>query len=103
EVALRRESSLEERERAVRLMEITHALQSTFSVEAITSTLVQKVRALLDAALVVLYSPGAEGLETRAVATLDAPDALGAAQAETLVNAEGAKLLSTLASELPAA
>jgi len=103
EVARRRESSFEERERAVQLMDLTHALQSTFSVETITLTLVRKLRTLLDAALVVLYSQGTDGLEPCALATDDVPDALGAAQAETLAHAEGAKLLATVSSELPAA
>src|SRR5258706_8398147 len=69
EIARLRESSLEERERAVHLVELTHALQAGLDAEKIMATLVRRVCTLFGAAAVILYSRAGDALETKAVAT----------------------------------
>jgi len=102
EIARLREASLEERERAVQLVELTHALQASLDPEEIHRLLVERVRALFDAAFVVMYLLEGETLLPKAVAAGLSP-ALAAAHAETLAHASGARLSATAASELPAA
>ncbi|HTK95045.1 MAG TPA: PAS domain S-box protein [Terriglobales bacterium] len=103
EVARLREASLEERERAVHLVEFTHALQSTLDVENITTLLVERVRSLFAAAFVGLYFRDNDGLLPRAYAAQGVERSLTAAHADTLAHASGHKLLATTASDLPAA
>jgi two-component system NtrC family sensor kinase len=103
EVAHLRQASLEERERAVQLVEFTHALQSTLNVENLVTLLVERVRALFGAAFVTLYFRDSDGLAVRAVASEGVPRTLALAQAETLAHAAGNKLLASAGSELPAA
>ncbi|MBI2678690.1 MAG: PAS domain S-box protein [Candidatus Koribacter versatilis] len=103
EIARLRESSLEERERAVHLVELTHALQSGLDAGKIMATLVHRVCALFGAASVILYSCEKDGLQTKAVAAGAVPEPLAIAHAETLAHAAAAKLIATTASELPAA
>jgi PAS domain S-box-containing protein len=103
EIARLRESSLEEREGAVQLLELTHALQASLRLETLYALLATRVRRLFDAALVALFLPEDEGLMAKAVASEAVPEPLAAAFAATLADAAGAKLLATAASELPAA
>ncbi|HSE49313.1 MAG TPA: PAS domain S-box protein [Terriglobales bacterium] len=102
EIARLRESSLEERERAVQLIELTQALQSSLDPATIHQLLVTRVRDLFGAALVALYLPEEKTLFPKAV-TADGPPSLAAAQAETLAHAGGERLAATTGSELPAA